>query len=100
MNLVIYILLFFLALFIIAITFYNSNIESMTTGEMALSSVNLACPPIGKDGTIQCPNIEDPVLKKQTCDALVQRCKIELNDDIVKTRLKSTNLTKGMMLFS
>jgi len=100
MNLVISILLFFLALFIIAITFYNSNIESMTTEERALRSISSVCPPIGKDGTIQCPNIEDPVLKKQTCDALVQRCRIELNDDIVKTRLKPTNPTKGIMLFN
>ncbi len=107
MNLVISIVLFLLALLTILLTFYNSIIESMTTEEKSMTTedrtlryVKLACPPPGEDGTIQCPNIEDPNLKKQTCEALVQRCQIELNNDNVKTHLKPTNPTKGMMLFN
>lgn len=100
MNLVISIVLFLLALLTILLTFYNSIIESMTTEERTLRYVKLACPPPGEDGTIQCPNIEDPNLKKQTCEALVQRCQIELNNDNVKTHLKPINPTKGMMLFN
>lgn len=91
MNLILSTILFLLVSLTILCTFMYPIIESMTPEE-----AHLVCPPFGEDGTIQCPNIEDPVLQKQTCDALVQQCELELNDS---NKPEITNPKKGNFLF-
>ena len=91
MNLILSTILFLLVSLTILCTFMYPIIESMTPEE-----VHLVCPPFGEDGTIQCPNIEDPVLQKQTCDALVQQCELELNNS---NKPEITNPKKGNFLF-
>ena len=43
----------------------------MTSNENVISNAqNMDCPPIGQEHTIECPNIEDPFLKRNACMAL------------------------------
>ncbi len=51
-------------------------LESMTSNENVISNAqNMDCPPIGQEHTIECPNIEDPFLKRNACMALYTNCK-------------------------
>ncbi len=76
MNNLYYVILLFIVFITIFCTFCNNIFESMTSNENVISNAqNMDCPPIGEEHTIECPNIEDPVLKRNACMALYTQCK-------------------------
>jgi len=76
MNNIIFCIILFLVLLTILCTFVYPIIESMTSNENVISNAqNMDCPPIGQEHTIECPNIEDPFLKRNACMALYTNCK-------------------------
>ena len=73
MNIKIFIYLFFIFLFFSFILFSSINYCE------SFYDIDIKCPPRDKNGYIQCPDIEDPVLKKLHCDAIQNHCQVKIN---------------------
>tara|TARA_B100001093_G_C26434377_1_gene845384 strand:- start:185 stop:430 length:246 start_codon:yes stop_codon:yes gene_type:complete len=60
---------------------YKPLLESMQDVE------GITCPPVGKSGIVECPNIKDKKLRNMQCEAIKNHCQVLVDSGTEKTIL-------------